>query len=81
VAVLQRQQLLRELNDTIRERRGYLDQLERNIEVVTISAADRMRELQGEIDEQENEKLRLMKQAFKLEQRIRDAKAIVQALE
>jgi predicted nucleic acid-binding Zn-ribbon protein len=81
VAVLQRQQRLKELNETIRERREYLEQTERNIEVMTIAAADSMRELQGDIDELENEKLRLMKQLFGLEQRIREAKTIVQAWE
>lgn len=80
MAVLQRQQLLKEVNETIRERKEYLATLERNIEVATIAASDRIRELQGDVGELEDEKSRLLRLALGLEQRIRDAKVIVEAL-
>lgn len=78
MAVLQKQQqlkaLLKALQQQVNERREYLSSLERDIEIATIAGADKIRELQGEIDELESERARLLRLALGYEQRIRDAK-------
>lgn len=62
----------RDVEQQIRERLAYLKQIERDIEQVTLAGSDKIRVVQGEIDQLESEKARLMTVNFGLEQQIRE---------
>jgi hypothetical protein len=67
-----RLQKLDDINAGIKERSAYLDQVNRDIEAVTLAGNDRLREIAGEIEEAESEKARLMNLNLGLEQKIRE---------
>lgn len=69
---------LSNLEDTIRERKTYLDTIERDIEAVTTAGNNHLFIIQGEIEELNNEKARLMKQNYELEQTIRINKRLAE---
>lgn len=75
VAREKKQQTLRQLDQTIRERREYLATIERDIEVATQTGAFALTEVQSEINVLNNEKARLLRQNLELAQSIRERKA------
>lgn len=62
--------------NTIQDRRAYLKQIEQEIEDVTLAGNDRMRDIQDDIEQLEQEKARLLKFNMSLEQQIRENKLL-----
>lgn len=65
---------------TIAERKAYLAQIEQDIEAVTLAGNDRLRDLMGEIDQADQERVRLLRLNYGLEQEIRERKHILAQL-
>jgi len=62
---------------TIQERRAYLKQIEADIEAVSLAGNDQMRDIQGDIEQLEQEKARLLKNNLSLDQSIREKKTLL----
>jgi len=62
---------------TIQERRAYLKQIEADIEAVSLAGNDQMRDIQGDIEQLEQEKARLLKSNLSLDQSIREKKTLL----
>lgn len=69
---------LSQLDKTIAERKAYLEQIERDIEAVTLAGNDKLKDIQDEIEQADQERARLLKLNYGLEQRIRENKLILQ---
>lgn len=67
-----KQDKLNSLDDQIRERRAYLDTIERDIEAVSTAGNNQLFIIRGEMDELEREKAKLLQQKYDLEQQIRE---------
>ena len=65
-----KQDKLNSLDDQIRERKAYLDTIERDIEAVSTAGNNQLFIIRGEMDELEREKARLLQQKYDLEQQI-----------
>lgn len=73
-----RQPKLNSLNDEIRERTAYLKQIEEQIQAVTEAGNNQILAINAEVSTLENEKARLLKENFAIEQRIREKKRLEQ---
>lgn len=67
-----KQDKLNSLDDQIRERKAYLDTIERDIEAVSTAGNNQLFIIRGEMDELEREKAKLLQQKYDLEQQIRE---------
>lgn len=67
-----KQDKLSSLDDQIRERKAYLDTIERDIEAVSTAGNNQLFIIRGEMEELEREKARLLQQKYDLEQQIRE---------
>jgi len=71
-----KQEKLKNFNDLIKERKEYLETIERNIEAVTEAGSNRLFELNGEIEAIESKRAELLKVNYQLEQTIRQNKIL-----
>jgi len=67
-----KQRKLADLNEQIKERKAYLDQIEQDIEAVTTAGNNQLLIIHGQIEVQESRKAALLRENFALEQRIRE---------
>lgn len=67
-----KQRKLVDLNEQIKERKAYLDQIEQDIEAVTTAGNNQLLVIHGQIEVQESRKAALLRENFTLEQRIRE---------
>lgn len=67
-----KQRKLADLNEQIKERKAYLDQIEQDIEAVTTAGNNQLLVIHGQIEVQESRKAALLRENFTLEQRIRE---------
>lgn len=73
-----KQNKLSDLDDLIRERKAYLDTIERDIEAVSNAGNNQLFIIRGEMESLEREKAHLMKQNYELLQRIRENKHLAE---
>lgn len=69
------------LDQTIAERKAYLKQIEEQIDIVTLAGNDKIKDIQDEIEQLDQERARLLKLNFGIEQRIRENKHILEEQE
>lgn len=67
-----KQQKLSEIELTIKERKAYLQTIERDIEAVTTAGNNQLFNIRGEMEQLEREKADLMRQNYSLLQQIRE---------
>ena len=75
-----KQKKLNQLDIQIIDRKDYLAQIERDIELATTEGNNQLLLIRGELDGLDREKARLMKLLYSLEQDIRDKRHIVESL-
>lgn len=73
-----KQQKLSDLNEAVKERKAYLETIERSIEDVTTAGNNQLLNIQAEIDGLERERARLLKLNYGLEQKIRENKRLAE---
>lgn len=74
-----KQQRLDSLDEQIKQRKAYLEQIEGQIAAVTEAGNNSLFAIHGEITEAENEKARLLRQNYDIEQRIRERKRLLES--
>lgn len=73
-----KQQKLSDIEETIKERRGYLATIERDIEAVTTAGNNQLLIIRGEIEMAEREKAQLLNQNYYWEQKVRENKRLAE---
>ncbi len=73
-----KQRKLSDIDELIRERKAYLDTIERDIEAVSTAGNNQLFIIRGEMEVLEREKAGLMKQNYELLQCIRENKRLAE---
>lgn len=74
-----KQQKLSELDELIKQRKQYLEEIEGQITAVTEAGNNALFSIHGEINEAENEKAKLLRQNYDIEQKIRENRRLLES--